>query len=139
MKGIKILVVIVILLPMGYFASIFAASELGGEVVTLLRPNAEGGIDEVRVWVVDTPESVLIEHGSQGDWWLTQLPENPNISLVRGGQKLTFLATASTDFHQRYHELRAAKYGWADRTIEILTGSDAAVCDGMPVRLEIAK
>ena len=43
-----------------YFLVVLAASELGGEVVTLLRPNVEGGFDEVRVWIVDDGDVTLI-------------------------------------------------------------------------------
>ena len=38
----------------GYIVLTIFASELGGEVVTLLRPNEDRSISETRVWIVDT-------------------------------------------------------------------------------------
>ena len=48
-KLVVILVSIVIL----YGVVMFSVSELGGEVVTLIRPEPDGTTKEVRVWIVD--------------------------------------------------------------------------------------
>ena len=78
-----------------YFAAIYMASEGGGEVVTLERPNAEGGADRVRVWVVDLDSTRLIEHGTEGDGWLAQLASQPKLKLHRQGQRQTFRGNAA--------------------------------------------
>ena len=120
-----------------YFLVVLAASELGGEVVTLLRPNVEGGFDEVRVWIVDDGDVTLIEHGSQGDEWLDDLKASGPISLVRDGVKIDYLGQQASALHAGYHALRREKYGLADRMIEVLTGASVEACDGMPLQLQV--
>ena len=53
-----------------YVLTIFVASEAGGEVAELYRPSESGQIEPVRVWVVDTNDGALIEHGDPNDWWI---------------------------------------------------------------------
>ena len=120
-----------------YFLVVLAASELGGEVVTLLRPNVEGGFDEVRVWIVDDGDVTLIEHGSQGDEWLEGLKASGPISLVRDGIKIDYSGQQASALHAGYHALRREKYGLADRMIEVLTGASVDACDGMPLQLQV--
>ena len=50
-----------------YTLTIFVASEAGGEVAELYRPSESGQIEPVRVWVVDTNDGALIEHGDPND------------------------------------------------------------------------
>lgn len=130
-KGLALVLVLVVL----YFAAIYLASEWGGEVVTLERPNAEGGADRVRVWVVDLDSTRLIEHGTEGDGWLAQLASRPKLNVHRLGQRQTFLGVMRPDLHAQYHRLRREKYGWADQFLETLTFSDVDSCKGMPVEL----
>jgi hypothetical protein len=120
-----------------YFLVVLAASELGGEVVTLLRPNVEGGFDEVRVWIVDDGDVTLIEHGSRGDEWLDDLKASGPISLVRDGIKIDYLGQQASALHTGYHALRREKYGLADHMIEVLTGASVDACDGMPLQLQV--
>ena len=124
---------------LSYFLVILAASELGGEVVTLLRPNLEGGYDEVRVWIVDDDAVTLIEHGSQGDTWLEGLQAPSPIALVRNDIKVDYLGQQASALHARYHALRREKYGLADQIIETLTGASVDVCEGILVQLHVVK
>ena len=64
---------------------IYSASELGGEVVTLVKQTSAGDYSNVRVWIVDRDDDAWIEHGEQGDFWLEQLFERPQLQLVRWG------------------------------------------------------
>ncbi|MBT5052861.1 MAG: hypothetical protein HOM69_06520 [Gammaproteobacteria bacterium] len=119
-----------------YFGLIFAASELGGEVVTLLRPSADGNFDEVRIWFTEADSDAFIEHGSDGDWWLERLKAGGLLSLRRAGLKVDYHAVSAPDLHTRYHELRREKYGIADQIIEQLSFSSVNTCDGVVVRLQ---
>jgi hypothetical protein len=119
-----------------YFGLIFAASELGGEVVTLLRPSADGDFDEVRIWFTEADSDAFIEHGSDGDWWLERLKAGGLLSLRRAGLKVDYHAVSAPDLHTRYHELRREKYGIADQIIEQLSFSSVDTCDGVVVRLQ---
>jgi hypothetical protein len=119
-----------------YFGFIYAASELGGEVVTLLRPNAEGNVDEVRIWFTGDDNDAFIEHGGDGDWWLEGLKAGEPLSLLRAGLKVDYQASRAPEMHAHYHALRRAKYGIADQMIEQLTFSSVDVCEGVVVRLQ---
>lgn len=119
-----------------YFGLIYAASELGGEVVTLLRPNAEADVDEVRIWFTDDDHGAFIEHGSDGDWWLEDLEKGGSVTLLRSGLKVDYQARRAPEMHVHYHDLRRAKYGVADQVIEQLTFSSVDACDGVVVQLQ---
>lgn len=135
----KRIVLILLAVVPAYFLVILAASEMGGEVVTLLRPSVEGGFDEVRVWIVDDGDVTLIEHGGEGDRWLEGLRAAGPISLLRDGVKIDYLAQQAVAMHARYHVLRREKYGLADQIIETLTGASVDVCEGIPVQLHVVK
>ena len=65
MKIIFKLVVILVSVAILYGVVMFSASELGGEVVTLIRPEPDGSTKEVRVWIVDADDQSWIEHGDR--------------------------------------------------------------------------
>ena len=46
-----------------YVVLTFGASEFGGEVATLLRPEQDGSVKKVRVWIVDANNQSWVEHG----------------------------------------------------------------------------
>lgn len=129
------LVVLVALLPLFV---IYAASELGGEVVTLDRVEPAGDISRVRIWIVDQNGTSWIEHADADSFWMTQLAKAASVVLSRGGQTNTYIGTPDRDSHDLYHRLRGEKYGWADSTVALFSGS-AADCEGIPVRLEAAR
>ena len=124
-----------------YLLLMFGASEMGGEVVTLLRPEPDGNTKAVRIWIVDSDTVSLIEHGDSKSFWINHLGEKPKISLIRGGEEKTYRAVTDIESHDLFHELRREKYGIADRIINIGTFGLLAkdVCTGVPVRLKIHK
>jgi hypothetical protein len=131
--GIGILLTVSVL----YFALIYGASELGGEVVTLDRSEANGEVSPVRIWIVDQSGTSWIEHGDAESFWMTDLTESAAVVLSREGKKMSYIGTPDHDSHDLYHKLRQEKYGWADGFIALLTGGDAE-CSGLPVRLQLA-
>lgn len=116
-----------------FLAVVYAASELGGEVVTLHRPDADNAFSPVRIWIVDSESGSWIEHGSGEENWIMRLADDPNIRLERAGTVREYLAMPDPDAHDRYHALRREKYGLADQLIGLLGGDS---CTGTPVRLE---
>ncbi len=58
-----------------------AASELGSEVMTLLRPSQDASIRETRFWIVDEDTHAIIEYGEAGDGWLAVLEGSPEIEI----------------------------------------------------------
>ena len=118
-----------------FFASIYGASELGGEVAVLHRPAADGSVDPVRVWIVEDERGVWIEHGGPDAPWIQGLAQAPELRLERAGAEATYRAVPDPSSHAHYHELRQARYGWADTYVAMVT-SDAASCPGVPIRLD---
>jgi hypothetical protein len=116
----------------------YGASELGGEVVTLDRAEANGEVSKVRIWIVDKDNLSWVEHGEAESFWITQLPEAPSVVLSRDGRTTKYVGTPDPDSHDLYHQLRSEKYGWADQVVALFAG-DAADCQGVPVRLQLAE
>ena len=114
-----------------------AASELGGEVVTLERPNADGDSSRIRIWIVDNSDASWIEHGDSDSYWLEELLSSGEVVLQRGGQTITYEGALDPDSHDLYHDLRRQKYSWADQLIELFSGGRES-CDGIPVRLRLS-
>ena len=136
MKIIFKLVVILVSVAILYGVVMFSASELGGEVVTLIRPEPDGSTKEVRVWIVDADDQSWIEHGDSESYWINQLTEGSEISIVRGiGEK--YIAASDENSHSLYHELRNEKYGISNKIIEFLSFGqlDKDNCNGIPVKL----
>ena len=116
---------------------IYGASELGGEVVTLVKQTSAGDYSNVRVWIVDRDDYAWIEHGEPEDFWLEQLGERPQVQLVRRGQTRRYKAVMDTASHDLYHQLRAEKYALANTIIQWITQNSPEACTGMPVRLRL--
>ncbi len=136
MKWLYAGIAVLVGLPLAHFGAIYAASELGGEVVVLHRKAATGSTDKIRVWIVEDGEGTWIEHGAPDAGWITMLAQDPIITLERQGASLRYRAVADPAAHTRYHSLRREKYGFADTLIEFLTGG-ADGLDGAPVRIEL--
>ena len=121
-----------------YVGLTFGASEFGGEVATLLRPEQDGSLKKVRVWIVDANNQSWVEHGDSNSFWITQLADPSEISVIRGGEEKKYIGVSDVNAHELYHQLRREKYGIADRIVEItsfgLASKDA--CAGVPVRLK---
>ena len=135
MAWVKRIIVAFIVIAMAYVLLTLTASELGGEVVTLLRPNADTSVSETRVWIVDTGNFEMIEHGEAGVGWLKLLKHSPNIQIRRGEQLVSYSGILAVEQHDLYHKLRLEKYGVADQVIEWLSMTPSSECTGAPVVL----
>ena len=135
MAWVKRIIVAFIVIAMAYVLLTLTASELGGEVVTLLRPNADTSVSETRVWIVDTGNFEMIEHGEAGVGWLKLLKHSPNIQIRRGEQLVSYSGILAVEQHDLYHKLRREKYGVADQVIEWLSMTPSSECTGAPVVL----
>jgi hypothetical protein len=130
-------VVILLIVPVLYFALIYGASELGGEVVTLDRPEPNGDVSQVRIWIVDQNNTSWVEHGDDESFWIRDLAESAAVVLRRGDKKANYVGTPDPESHDLYHKLREKKYGPANSLISLLTGGNAE-CQDLPVRLQLA-
>ena len=136
MKWLYVAIGILVGLPLAFFGLIYAASELGGEVVVLHRPAADGSVDRVRLWIVEDEKGTWIEHGGADAVWLSQLAENPLLTVERNGAPRQYHAVTDPDACTLYQRLRREQYGWADQLVALGGGEDEA-CTSVPVRLEV--
>jgi hypothetical protein len=138
MKNFLKLVVILISVAIVYRVLMFGLSELGGEVATLVRPEADGSNKNIRVWIVDADNKSWIEHGDSESYWIKQLSNNSELLIIREGEEKKYIAFADRDSHDLYHNLRREKYGFSDKMLDILAfgATSKENCESIPVRLE---
>ena len=138
MKKFLKLVVILISIAIVYGVLMFGLSELGGEVATLVRLEADGSNKNIRVWIVDADNKSWIEHGDSESYWIQGLVNDSGIFIIREGEEQKYLAFDDRDSHDVYHKLRREKYGLADKMLDILGfgATSKENCEGIPVRLE---
>ena len=132
------LVVVLLSVAIVYGVLLFGFSELGGEVATLVRPEADGSNKNIRVWIVDADNKSWIEHGDSESYWIKQLSNNSELLIIRKGEEKKYLAFTDRDSHDFYHKLRREKYGLSDKMLDILSfgATSKENCEGIPVRLE---
>ena len=135
MKIVKWIVGIVIAIPVLMFTTIYGASELSGEVITLDRKLEDGGVSSVRIWIVDQGEYAWIEQGDPSSYWITNLSNDPELTITRDGETATYRAMPDPASHDLYHSVRQAKYTWGDDVVNLFTGKNAG-CSSVPVRIE---
>ena len=138
MKNFLKLVVILISVAIVYGVLMFGLSELGGEVATLVRPEADQSNKNIRVWIVDADNKSWIEHGDSESYWIKQLSNNSELLIIREGEEKKYIAFADRDSHDLYHNLRREKYGFSDKMLDILAfgATSKENCESIPVRLE---
>ena len=138
MKIFLKLVIVLISVAIVYGVLMFGFSELGGEVATLVRSEADGSNKNIRVWIVDADNKSWIEHGNSESYWIKQLSNNSELLIIREGEEKNFLAFADRDSHDLYHNLRREKYGFSDKMLDIIAfgATSKENCEGIPVRME---
>jgi hypothetical protein len=104
-------------------------SALEGREVVVLRTFDAGTPRETRTWVADEDGYTWIEAANPARPFLRQLQANPAVELSRAGSVMhcAAAAVANPDGHRRTRRLLAAKYGWADRWIGLLTDTSGSV------------
>ena len=114
-----------------------ALSELGGEVATLARPESDGSTKNVRVWIVDSDNNSWIEHGAEESYWIKQLSDGVEVSVIRNEKKENYEAFTDRESHGFYHNLRREKYAFADKMLDFLSfgATSKENCSGVSVRL----
>ena len=106
----------------------------GVEVVQLRTTTADGGVRVTRTWIADADGIAWLESANPERPFLRDLEARPDIELVRGGAVLALRAepVPGGAGHRKIRRLLAAKYGWADAWVGLLTDTSRSVA----VRLE---
>ena len=111
----------------GFFVLVGAASEMGGEVVTLTTNDAQGAERTTSLWVVDHGGFEYLRAGNPESSWYERLVADPKVSVERGGEVRRYTAEPAPDRTPDVNALMAEKYGWADRLVGLIRGDSVAV------------
>ena len=131
----RILVIVLAALLGGAIAFgglIFAASELGGEGVTLHTVDGSGGEHTTSLWVVELDGAQYLRGGDGASGWVQRLRENPEVRVERGGEVAPYRAVIEPGRVREIDALMAEKYGAADAIIDVIRDPAQSVA----VRLE---
>lgn len=122
MKLIRRIVVWVLVLALSFGGSIYGASELGGEIVTLrTRDGAKEA--ETRLWVVDDGGFQYLRAGDPGSGWLQRIGLDPEVVVERNGVATRYRGVpviGDPEQPERLHARMREKYGIADRIVSVL-------------------
>jgi hypothetical protein len=127
-KILMALVTVVLL----FAGAIFAASELGGEVVELTTYDPEGRSYPTSVWIVEDHEQLWLRAGDSGSAWFLRLEQTPEVEVERDGVRRAYTAVPMPRQRDRINPEFAEKYGWADRLIGTMRDDSATT----PIRLD---
>jgi hypothetical protein len=114
------IVLLLIALPVLFGLAMLAASELGGEVVTLYTRDAAGAEARTSLWVVDYDGSQYLRAGDRSSGWFERLRREPEVRVERGGKAVTYQAVPIPELTPAIDALMAEKYGLADRFIGLV-------------------
>ncbi len=94
----------------------YLASE-SGEVVVLRTLDAEGGVHETRLWVVDHEGSAWLRAGNPSGGWFPRLSARPEVKVLRNHEIQAFQAVPVPEARDTINDLMQQKYGFADSYI----------------------
>jgi len=128
------LVLFLVALPILFGLAVLAASELGGEVVTLYTRDEAGRESRTSLWVVDYGGYPYLRAGDRDAGWCERLRRVPDVRVERGGETLRYRAVPAPEQTPTVDALMAERYGLADRLVGLMRDPGAS----MAIRLEPA-
>ena len=117
--------------PLFALALIFAAMNLGAEVVTLTTVDAAGQTLDTPLWVLDDGDALWIRAERPTSDWLRRLRERPRIELERDGKRRSYRALPMPEEREHVNRLMADRYGWVEVMMARFQNRSAAT----PIRL----
>jgi hypothetical protein len=126
MKRKLLLAAAIVLGPFVLFFVLFAVLSEAGEVVVIRTGGGE--TRETRIWVVDTPDGLLVR-GTGAKGWVAAARAEPRVELRRGDAWLRLRAVEQTgaDARERANRLMLEKYGVAERMVALVRDLDESV------------
>jgi hypothetical protein len=114
------LLLFLVALAVAFGLTLVAASELGGEVVTLYTHDEGGAERSTSLWVVDREGFQYLRAGDGSSAWLERLRRAPEVRVERGGESARYQAVPAPELTREIDGLMAEKYGLADRVIGVI-------------------
>jgi hypothetical protein len=131
----NVLIIVGTLVAVFLALSIVAATPLVGEVVTLHTRDGDGEWQPTPLWVVDFGDASYLRAGApDGSGWVTRLRADPQVRLERSGKVEDVRLVEEAPQLQAVHAAMAAKYGWADDFVAIMSGDRT---QSLALRIEV--
>ncbi len=125
-RWIAIAAALLVALPLLIVAVIMAASEFGGELITLRTRDVDGVEHTTSLWVIEREGHAWLRAGDPGSGWLRRLEAVPEVLVERNGKSARFRAVPMPERIDLVNEAMARKYGFANTLIDFtLDASDA--------------
>lgn len=124
---LKWILMLVISSPLLFGGALYAASEYGGETVEIETFDNRGNSFATKLWVVDIHEEPWLRSGDPESAWLQRLREEPEIVLIRDGERATLIAEVDEYETERINYMMREKYGLADQLISLIHDEEAVV------------
>ena len=117
---------VLVALPLLLVAVVMAASEFGGELVTLHTREVDGVEHTTSLWVIEREGHAWLRAGDPGSGWLRRLEAVPEVLVERNGKTTRFQAVPMPERIDLVNQAMARKYGFANAVIDFtLDASDA--------------
>ena len=124
----RTIVLVLALIAVVLVGGLMAASELGGEVVTLVTVDHEGRRYETSLWIVEDEDDLWLRAGMPSNTWYRRIQQHPEVTVIReDGSELRYRAEPAPDRTARINKRMAEDYGIADRLIGMFRDSDESV------------
>ncbi len=105
------------------FAAVTLAALEGREVIVVRTVDDTGVARDTRTWVADEDGVSWVEAANADRPFLRHITSRPDVEVRRGEtwRRCRVTAVANPAGHQRIRRLLAARYGWADWWVGLLT------------------
>lgn len=130
MKLLKISLLTLIVLALGWYGLIVIASE-SGEIVSLYTLDESAESKTTRLWVVEYEQELYLRSGSTDSGWFKRIQNSGSAKLERNGILKSYRPELAPELRESINQSMATKYGWADTFIDLFLSRD----DAVPVRL----
>jgi len=110
-----------------FVASIFVASNCGGENVVLRTADVDGSTHETRLWIQDLDRMVWLRASDPGSRWYRRLVERPVVEVKREGTWRRYRAIPVPHRTAEINSAMAREYGWADWLTGLIQSREGAV------------
>ncbi len=124
---LKWLIGLVMCSPLIFGGLLLVASEYGGEKVELETLDDRGTSFFTTLWVAELHEQPWLRAGDPEATWLQRLRGDPQVFLIRDGERKEYRAEVSDEDVSRINEAMREKYAWADQIVSLIHDPEAVV------------
>ncbi len=118
---------LVLVSPIAFGLALVWATQHGGETVELETLDERGTSFFTTLWIVDLHEQPWLRAGDPEATWLQRLRSDPEVFVVRDGERRPFRAEVDENRAWRINDAMREKYGRADQIVSLLHDPDRVV------------